>query len=170
MNIAADQKRRHRHAQIIGPVAAFVIAGLASGLLFGGRPGSLAPENSWPILVKDVLISTLPFGLAAALAAWVCIRLIWVRAMRHKESRKRGFWFGVLTGCAALIVMMYLVVWGVGILETVDNRAFNVSSSAIMAMLFGPLIMSAFGFIIGGFLALPAGGWLGWFFSRNPET
>ena len=152
-----------------GPITAFFMALIVSGIIFGSI-GSGANDFSVADFVQNYVFSGLPIGLATAFSAWVCIRFIWVKAMLRRESRTRGLWFGVLTGAAALVMMLYLVMWGAGLIDMARSGEVNISVNDIVEVLFAPLFLVFFGFIFGGFLALPAGGFIGWYFSRDSEA
>jgi len=110
-------------------------------------------------------ITLIYFPLCAAAAAFISIFFIWRRAMLKRETRMRGLWMGVLSGCVALIIMLSILGWAIFVPDAVSGNTFN--GEVVMAIITAPIITIVLGFAFGGFVALPAGGLLGWLFSRN---
>lgn len=167
-SLMTDQTTRLNRARLIGMAVAFPLGAWLPLLLTFSDSKKFSSGNFSAIL---------GLGGAASVSAGLAITLIYMRAMRRQESRKRGFWFGVLTGLTALFIMATLIGWAVAILQPFAAMNHGVEASGampqfltvIMQMLSLPFAFTLAGFIFGGFLVLPAGGLLGWLFSRNPE-
>ena len=163
-----DQITRLNRARLIGMAVAFPLGAWLPLLLTFSDSKKFSSGNFSAIL---------GLGGAASVSAGLAITLIYMRAMRRQESRKRGFWFGVLTGLTALFCMATIIGWAVAILQPFAGMNHGVQSSGAMPeivvvlirMLSLPFMFTLGGFIFGGFLVLPAGGLLGWLFSRNPD-
>lgn len=144
-----DQKTRFLYATLTGIIAAFVLGG-GAGLMTGSPVGVIV------------------FGSGAALCALLSIHMIWVRAMRKRENRTRGFWYGVLTGLIAFLIMMIITAYAIFLPDAQKTSAGK--NEILQVLVFSPLLTIMAGFIFGGFLSLPAGGLLGYLYSRNPEN
>ena len=108
------------------------------------------------------------FGATAAVSTSFCVWFFWRRAMQNRETRTRGLWLGVLTGFFSFVLMMFLS--AIVLLLTDLWPGADTASEAAMEALTFFFLFGIVGFFFGGFLALPAGGLLGWLFSRNPES
>jgi len=144
-----DQLQRLNRATRLGVGAAAVMAFIAALIMTQFQ-------------LKIILI-LLP--LLAAGSAFISVFFIWRRAMLKRETRKRGFWMGVLSGCVALIIMLSILGWAIAVPDAMKGNTFD--GNVVMSIIIGPIMTIVFGFAFGGFIALPAGGLLGWLFSRN---
>lgn len=156
------QTKRLRRALWTGTIAAFVLGTLFPLFLMITEGAGHDPQ---------AFITIAGFGAAGAICAALCISLIYSPAMRRRESRKRGFWFGVLTGFIAFVLMIICL-----FIFTLMQEYLAVKAGGRPVpdgYKFGLGFFLIAGFIFGGFLSLPAclpaGGWLGWAFSRNPD-
>lgn len=142
MSPADNQKMRLTFALFLGPVVAFWLP-----LMLAATTVSVMPYYN--------IESALPFRIAAisGMSTFACVYGIWYRGMLRKESRVRGFYLGLMAGAGSFFVA---AVW-------LSFHMFGLSF-----IVDSPLVI-AFGLGAGGFLALPAGGFLGWLFSRNPQ-
>ena len=144
-----EQRQRLYMATAVGTAAAALMAFIAALIMSQGK----------------FEVTVIAFPLCAATATFLSVFFIWRRALLKRETRKRGFWIGVVAGLIAHVIMMCLAAWVMFTPEAIEN---GFSSEELVAVLFGmPAIMIVLGFAFGGFLSLPAGALLGWLFSRN---
>lgn len=158
-----NQAKRFRNATIFGTVVSAILATLVPLVLFGGQYFTSNTFNS--------LIMPFCFGVGTFLS----IHFFWRRLLQKKETRKRALWLGVATGAIALFVSCTLVMWstfGTALLSpTQPLFAGGNSIFGILGMLFlMPFVASFMAFVFGGFLVLPLGALLGWFFSRDSHS
>lgn len=163
-----DQNSRLNRARLVGAVIAFPL---------GAWLPIFAAFDNFPGAGRGIALAILTLGGLASISAALAITFVYMRAMRRKENRKRGVWIGMLTGVVALFFMAWVIGWGVALSEIFVemNHALAVSGAMpaiitlLMKMLSFPFVFTLVGFIFGGFLVIPFGGWLGWAFSRNPD-
>ncbi len=155
-----DQAKRFRNATLVVTTCA---AGAASLVLFLVKSVS---ENI------NVGFDAVLILLGTSIGTFLAVKFFWCRAMRKKETRKRGLWLGLATGPIALVLSAYISTWLVMLyagLTAFDTWKENPSLvlSVFMILFLAPLLLSIVGFFLGGFLTLPAGALFGWFFSRD---
>lgn len=158
-----QQQKRLFMAGPMGALAGFLTVVLTFGLVGGVVEADIkdAPllSSIWSVMGKVA-----PLAAMAGLSAAICMHFIWRRIMLRKETRVRGFSYGVITGLIALIVMMFLISWGIEALELIRGREADLSLGKLFTE---PLMGSLLAFIMGGFMALPVAGALGFILSRN---
>ena len=152
-----EQNYRISQALIYGPFTAFCLAGCVFSLLALGYSGQL----------RDGMISALMMAMLAATGTFLSIFFIWRPAIRRRETRKRGAFFGGLAGCVALMIMT--TAWSS--YEIIKDLKPNGESavSVLSTILTVSLAMTLIGFIFGGFMAPGFGALMGRNFSRDPD-
>lgn len=148
----SEQSKRHRRAAIVGTAVAFLLA--------------FVVYSFFTIRYYDPLWALAYAGPASG-SAYLSVHCVWRPAMMRQENRRRGLWFGVLTGFAAFIIMAFVMTFIFTLPEVLQDR--NSFISSVSDLIMAIFVFLFYGLALGGFLALPAGGLLGWYFSRNPD-
>lgn len=161
-----QQQKRLLLAGPLGALTGFLTVVLTIGLV--GGPIEADIKDAPPLSsIWKVMGDVSPLAAMAGLSAAISMHFIWRRVMLRRETRMRGFSYGVITGLIALILMMFSVFWGSEILRIFQGREADLS---VGKLLIEPLAGSLFAFIMGGFMALPVAGALGFMLSRDAGT